>query len=275
MISYIDEMIKSEIMRCDELAQENRRKMNGLARYKGIYLSCGVRRGTVYYSEYSKTSKKRKYLGKGDNVKVRKIQELKFREKWDGALSERIRKLERCRALLSGIEDASPEAAYESLSLNYGAIPFETIDILRDERIVKWMVEMERAKKEHPPIWSANLVHEGDDGCKYRSKSEVIEANMLRSMGVPYVSEAPLKLGEIWIHPDFTIMNPRNYRIIYAEHVGYMVNEDYRRRFIDRLFMYMSNNIVPGVNLILLFEDANGVINTPAIERQFKAILNL
>lgn len=275
MISYIIQIIKTDIKHCEDMAADNKRRMATLASYKGMYLSYGLQKGVPYYSYYTKADSKRKYLGRGDNVKVIKIQERKFREKWDKVLSKRIKLLNNCLKLLRKVDNVSPEAVHKSLSKNYRGIPLEAIRFPRDERAVRWVVEMERAKKLHPPVWREKLIHEANDGRMYRSKSEVIDANILNSMGIPYVPEAPLRVGMLWLHPDFTMLNPTSYEVVYGEHVGWMQDEGYRRRFADRMYQYLSNGIVPGVNLILFFEDADGKINTAAIERQIRSTFNI
>ena len=95
------------------------------------------------------------------------------------------------------------------------------------------------------------------NGEKVRSKSEVIIADNLKMMGIPYKYEAPLKLsnGSV-VYPDFTCLNVKRRKIVYWEHFGTMGEQDYRtREFFWKLRNYGSSGIIQGKNLIMTFED--------------------
>ncbi|WP_024866575.1 hypothetical protein [Butyrivibrio sp. FCS014] len=94
-------------------------------------------------------------------------------------------------------------------------------------------------------------------GEKVRSKSEVIIADNLKMMGIPYKYEAPLKLkdGSI-VYPDFTCLNVKRRKIVYWEHFGKMGNQEYRNNdFFWKLKNYGPSGIIQGMNLIMTFED--------------------
>ncbi len=82
-----------------------------------------------------------------------------------------------------------------------------------------------------------NLIYSTERGDKVRSKSEVIIANLLFDHGINYEYERPLKIGNIVIRPDFTIIMPNN-QIYYWEHLGMLNLEKYDDDWINKLKLY-------------------------------------
>lgn len=74
-----------------------------------------------------------------------------------------------------------------------------------------------------------------ENGERVRSKSEKMIADKLKSYGVPYKYEAPLRFGRTCIiHPDFTILNVKKRKQYYYEHFGMMDNPEYAESAIRR-----------------------------------------
>jgi hypothetical protein len=110
------------------------------------------------------------------------------------------------------------------------------------------------------------------NGERVRSKSEVLIADALKRLGVPYRYEFPLglKIGgrdhndtstrskKITVHPDFLCLNLRTRQEFIWEHFGRMDDSDYSKKAAQKLRTYSENNIHPGKNLIITVE-ANGL----------------
>ncbi|MBY5344948.1 RNA helicase [Rhizobium leguminosarum bv. viciae] len=75
------------------------------------------------------------------------------------------------------------------------------------------------------------LIHRTSRNELVRSKAELAIAEKLNAMGVPYVYEQPLKLGEKTRYPDFTIEDDDAGITYYWEHLGLLVDPDYARRW--------------------------------------------
>ena len=89
-------------------------------------------------------------------------------------------------------------------------------------------------------------------GEKVRSKSEVIIADALYSMGIYYEYEKPLLKGKYY--PDFTIeFSPRG-ETLYIEHFGMLSSPEYVYQNLLKLIEYEKNGIISGHNLILTYE---------------------
>jgi hypothetical protein len=95
-------------------------------------------------------------------------------------------------------------------------------------------------------VLDGNHIHRtgrGDD--LVRSKSEVIVADALHDLGLPYLYEAPLTFpGELPRHPDFTINQPGK-PPVYWEHLGMLDLAGYRADWEARMAWYASHEILP------------------------------
>ena len=93
-------------------------------------------------------------------------------------------------------------------------------------------------------------------GEKVRSKSEVIIADTLLRMGIPYIYEKPYYYdGNKSFNPDFTVLNVKRRKEIYIEHFGKMGSAGYRADFFWKMKTFGQIGIVQGKNLVMTFED--------------------
>ena len=106
-----------------------------------------------------------------------------------------------------------------------------------------------------------------NQGEHVRSKSELIIANRLACLRIPYKYECPLTLsgGKI-IYPDFTIWDINNRREVYWEHRGMMDSPDYAVHSVRRLKEYCQNGIFLGKNLIITEETSSVPLDTRYID---------
>jgi len=113
-----------------------------------------------------------------------------------------------------------------------------------------------------------------DRGERVRSKSELLIANALNRRGSPYKYECPLELVSYGtVYPDFTILNVKERKEIYWEHLGLMDDHDYREKNLNKIVYYESNDYFPGDRLILTFETARQPLTTKMIEMMIKKYL--
>lgn len=117
------------------------------------------------------------------------------------------------------------------------------------------------------------LRHIAGDGTVTRSKSEALIIDLLNMKGIPYVYDYPMKLCNILKWPDFIIWDKKHNRELLIEHLGLMCDEDYREDQTEKLGLYIMEGYVPNVNLLLTFDDKDGNINVPAINRMIDAFL--
>ncbi len=120
------------------------------------------------------------------------------------------------------------------------------------EKCRKWQNAPFTANPYHPEELTVPTLR----GEKVRSKSEAAIADELYRNGIAYRYEAPLELACETRYPDFTLIHPKTYRIMYWEHFGLMDSNAYIRKNTIRIGDYANAGIAPGVDLIMSFETA-------------------
>lgn len=99
-------------------------------------------------------------------------------------------------------------------------------------------------------------------GERVRSKSEMIIADSLSRQGIPYRYECPLYLkGWGKVYPDFTVLNVKERKEIYWEHLGMMDDTAYVEKIVQKIALYEKNEIFQGERLIVTYETRNNPIN--------------
>lgn len=137
-------------------------------------------------------------------------------------------------------------------------------------------------------------------GERVRSKSEIIIADTLARLGIPYRYEAPLKLeisaqlktGTTFMdqddpkthprtsgsqvkkatkrlatfYPDFTCLNIRTRKEFIWEHFGMMEDSEYAKNAVEKERIYASAGYVQGVNFIATTETTDMPLNSQYVE---------
>lgn len=120
-----------------------------------------------------------------------------------------------------------------------------------DEYAKRWLNE----PYETNPYYSEELIHETNRGEFVRSKSEKMIANIYNSLGVPYKYEYPIQMRDGSVkYPDFTILDVKNRREIYHEHLGMLEESEYRKNTLIKIRTYEKNGIYLGSNLLITYE---------------------
>ena len=138
--------------------------------------------------------------------------------------------------------------------------------IMTDEEYARrWQAEIYTGKGFDPKDTTEFYTRKGE---RVRSKSEVLIANALYDLGIPYKYECPLVLydGRLIIHPDFTILNMRTREVYYLEHAGRIDKESYAKSFVLRLKYYTDNGIFFGDRLLFTFESDDMPLSTKDLD---------
>ncbi|MCR4940170.1 MAG: hypothetical protein K5930_08715 [Treponemataceae bacterium] len=109
-------------------------------------------------------------------------------------------------------------------------------------------------------------------GERVRSKSEIIIADTLSRMNIPYRYEYPLEIktenGEKrTFYPDFLCLNLRTRQEFIWEHFGMMDDPEYTASMVRKLKLYEKNGIYLGKNLIISVENSSTPIGAKQIEK--------
>lgn len=112
------------------------------------------------------------------------------------------------------------------------------------------------------------LIHRAKDGRMFRSKSEVIIANMLIDNGIEdYLYEEKLPIGDTYKLPDFTFKDAATGSCIIWEHCGMLTDPLYKQRWESKKKLYELNGFSEkNKNLIVTEDLPNGGIDTKIIQ---------
>ena len=142
----------------------------------------------------------------------------------------------------------------------------------KEEFLNKWInTEFEHLGfgPEDPELYSSS-------GIRMRSKSEMLIANMLERLGIPYIYEMPLQLKNgVVVHPDFTIIDVENRRIIILEHLGMLDDMEYIQKNIRKIREYEKNGYILGDTLLLSYETYRLPVNIGIVEENLRAIMHI
>ena len=109
-------------------------------------------------------------------------------------------------------------------------------------------------------------------GLRVRSKSEVIIADILDELSIPFFYEKPLQLKKRIVHPDFTLLNIKERKEVYWEHFGMMDDREYRDEALLKIREYESNGFYQYVSVIWTFESGKCPMNTRDIRNMTRVL---
>jgi len=127
-------------------------------------------------------------------------------------------------------------------------------------------VAWEQEYSQNKGFYSEDLKSLSADGTEMRSLGEIIIGARLKHYGIPHRYEAEIGHPDIPYIPDFTIVRPRDGKVIYWEHLGKVNDEDYMKRNRRKFEVYEEYGIVPWDNLIISYSQSNGGINEKLID---------
>lgn len=145
----------------------------------------------------------------------------------------------------------------------------ETVTLSDIEYVSRWLVLEYKHKvffEDVPELFTAK-------GERVRSKSEVIIADTLTRLNVPYRYEFPVALKNVIVHPDFYCLNVRTREEFLWEHFGMMSDVEYSKAAVEKLMLYQSCGIFPGANLLISTETQTKPLSTKQIEQIVKKFL--
>lgn len=217
-----------------------------------------------YYQVVDSANRCGKYLGKKDFPMAQALAQKSYLERLQDAITDEL-------SFISEIEKAhylAPEDVYSSLTKQRKELvnPFFMSD---KEYAEAWLSEPYEGKG----FADTDPVYKTARGERVRSKSEILIANALNDLGIPYRYEAPLFLeNDTVIHPDFTILRPRARTVCYFEHCGRMDDPNYLSNFLKRENLYIQNGLIPGIDVFMSFESSTSPINMDSVRQMLAAL---
>ena len=154
--------------------------------------------------------------------------------------------------------------------LNSGILSQVRPVYLSDEEFIRQWLAVPYEKMGFPADFPEFYTNRGE---RVRSKSEIIIANTLETLGIPYRYEAPLKLNGRIVYPDFTVLNVRLRMIMYIEHLGMMDDPEYSEKALDKILAYENSGLYVGQKLLIFHETSKKPLDTNLVQAKCKEFL--
>ena len=116
-------------------------------------------------------------------------------------------------------------------------------------------------------------IHTTSRGEKMRSKNEVLHAEIMYRLNIPFRYEPVLRIGQYTFEFDFAAIRASDEKVFYVEDCGMPHNREYMLRHKRKMEIYESAGIVPWDNLIVTYGDAKGNIDVRVIENELRSKL--
>lgn len=201
----------------------------------------------IYY--FLHRDKAKKYLGKNDSCLISQLVQKDY-------IARSIKAAEKEAAAIRTVINNYPADVIESVfdNLPEGRKKHATPLFLNNEDCAKYWLSIPYTGKQFDNTAPKFYTLKGEH---VRSKSEVIIADRLYAKGIPYKYECPVIIGDVVIHPDFSILRLSDRKILYHEHCGRMGDSGYVEDFLDRVNKYGRAGVFTGDRLFFTFESSD------------------
>lgn len=226
-------------------------------------------RGVIqYYHRQTPEDSRGTYITAANQVLAKKLAQKDYNRHLVKSLKKEIRLLQTTLTQLQKMEK-SQEAAHVLIKSFY-PLRQELIipaTLSNEQYAAAWLAQKYKGRSfaaDTPPLLTSK-------GERVRSKSEMLIADTLARMGVPYHYEYPLTLNDnghtFTMNPDFLCLNLRTRQEFIWEHFGMMDDAAYSSKTVKKLRTYAQNGIYPGHNLITTAETTELPLNTRYLEK--------
>lgn len=242
--------LRSVLKECDAILKKEPEGRLKIVTKKGI---------PYYYIRRDGNDPTGKYLNRKNIDKAKKLAQRDYELIIRKVVSEEMK-------AITLFTQTMPQTTYEHVYDNLidGRKVLITPHFLPDSEFInKWLSE-----PYDPLAFEDNVAeHYTIQGERVRSKSEVLIANALNSLGLAYKYECPLFLGDKKVYPDFTIMKMPSRKTVYWEHLGLLDNPEYLSKNLKKLDFYEEQGIFIGDNLIITRETSDKPLNIKQVQR--------
>ena len=204
------------------------------------------------------------YIKKEDEQKARILAQIEYDEKLEKILQKTLKGLKKGKAYW--LDNPFVLATNKMIP---GKRELVQMPYITDERYLSFWKEQEYEGLAFREGFSEYYTRQG---LRVRSKSEVIIADVLDEMSVPFLYEKPIQLDTGTVYPDFTLLNMRRRKEIYWEHFGMMDDADYRNKAISKIRKYEANGLYQQDSVIWTFETGNYPLSTKDIRKMIAGL---
>lgn len=201
-------------------------------------------------------SVKRVHLSKSEQQLIRTLAQKRYNQELLKIYTENATSFQKAERALKKVKN--PKSAFSKIPKSVQSYCLCAPDFLPDEEYIAYWLK--GAKDSSAMVQSApfseNCIYATNNGEKVRSKSEMMIANLLLELHLPYQYEKPLFLEGAWHYPDFTILDLSTRTEVYYEHFGLMDQESYQAGAFAKIARYENAGFALGNQLLFSFESA-------------------
>lgn len=267
--------LQYELKELEDFKKKYAKRLSVLEEYRGQRLKRhSPKRRKPFYTAKRKGASKYKYAGKEDNLRVQRIKEATHLDRALSAISEDISLIQ---SLLEGYKEHDPVAIDCELPGSYRSkAPYPGNSYMENGR--KWKAEKLAFQAGFPENYPEHKTEQTSDGTWVKTLSEVVLYERFLSAGLIFIYELPLASKDYGpnLYPDFTILSPIDCKTeIVVEYIGRLDLPKYREDFAKRIYRYMQNGYIPGVNLFFAYGDERGHVDSLQINKIIADILGV
>ena len=211
-----------------------------------------------YFVRNSTTDSNGTYIKKEHIDKAIELAQKEYDEKVLMAAKNEIKLLNKMDTLYSKmvVETVPDQIARNKMVL------VNTVVKSDEDYIKEWQAQKYVINNSYPE----NLKYVNSKGIRMRSKSELLISSILDEYNIPYLYEKPLRLEEYrMVSPDFTLLDIRNRKEVYLEHLGMLDDIDYMSKNLEKIKAYENSGYYLGKQLLITYETRDCPINTKTV----------
>lgn len=263
-MEQINEILETRKKYLLQLKDEKERELKQMP--PGTLRICRHGNKTQYYHRNDPKDFSGVYIREKDIGLAQRLAQKDYDRKVLGSVEEELRAIEKYMNYYPAV---CPENIYEKLHVERQKLIAPILE--SEERYIRNWEAVEYQGKDFyengPEFYTAK-------GERVRSKSEMIIADMLYREGIPYRYEYPVCMkGWGSVYPDFTVLNVRERKEIYWEHLGMMDEASYAEKAVQKIELYERNGIFQGENLILTYETRKCPLNQKTLRHHIERYL--
>ncbi|MBR5040052.1 MAG: hypothetical protein IKX68_02955 [Clostridiales bacterium] len=111
------------------------------------------------------------------------------------------------------------------------------------------------------------------DGHCFRSKSEVMIAQIINDLGLEYKYEVEIAIGSKTYYADFAVYCHETGRFFFIEHFGLMGDDEYRTHTFQKITVYSRSGLIEGLDILYTFENSDGSFYTDVYKGKILSVI--
>lgn len=249
------------------------KRLDDLEAYSSMSLRRSIRKnGRTYYSVRGRGDGKFRYAGKSDNKTVQRVKEAAHLQPAIEVIDNNLQLIENLLDGYSPFDFATIDKALpEVYRLDPPAVHPSYQEVGR-----RWKKEKLSYQATFPENYPEFKTERTGDGTMVKTISEALLYDRFTDAGLIHIYELPQPSRDYRapIYPDFTVLSPVDLKTeIIVEYVGRLDLPKYRDDFAARIYRYMRNGYIPGVNLFFAFGDLEGHLDSLQVTKIIMDIL--